>query len=78
VGLVVNLADRTVSFLGFVAKIDAIDAANITFTGDNSKPYAVLVTGDIDRVTGAVSAVIATSATTDSYDLLCKLTNRLF
>jgi len=78
VGLVVNLADRTVSFLGFVAQIESIDASNVSFHGDSTKPYTVLVMGDIDRVTGAVSAAILTTGRTDSYDLLCKVTNRLF
>jgi hypothetical protein len=46
VGLVVNLADRTVSFLGFVAQIESIDASNVSFRGDSTKPYAALVMSD--------------------------------
>ncbi len=69
VGLVVNFADRTVSFSGLVAKIESIDESNLSFRGDT-------LVGDIDRVTGAVGESIITPVTAYRYDLLCKVTNR--
>ncbi len=95
-GLVVNLAEHTVSgFPGIVAHIDSVDATNILFSGEGPVMYrgqpttglgTVSVEGQIDRVTGAVLAnkmqfaggkdnkVIAN----DSWELFCKVTNRLF
>jgi hypothetical protein len=88
IGLVVNLGERTVSgFAGIVARIAKVDAAHISFGSTvkrsllsfRSEPAAsVTVMGDIDRVTGAVSATIMTTATASSYDLICKPTSRLF
>ena len=87
-GLVVNLGERTVSgFAGIVARIAKVDAAHISFGSTVKRPLlnfrsepaaSVTVIGDIDRVTGAVSATIMTTATASSYDLICKPTSRLF
>ena len=85
IGVVVNLTDRTVSFLGYVAQIDSIDAADVTFSGETkvkmggqSTGVGVYVMGDIDRVTGAMSAATMSTASTHSYELVCKVANRLF
>jgi len=65
-GLVVNLAEHTVSgFPGIVAHIDSVDATSILFSGEGPVMYrgqpttglgTVSVEGQIDRVTGAVLA----------------------
>ncbi len=83
-GFVVNLADRTVTFGGYVAKIERVDDASISFRGEktlairNVQAGAVIVTGHIDRVTNAVSATTKTAAVAFTYDLLCKPVSRLF
>lgn len=91
-GLVVNLAEHTVLFDGVLAHIDKIDAATISFNGegDVSLPGTgtlgkVSVFGEIDRVTGAVSATTANTSAmdnkvvgTENYDLVCRVTKRLF
>jgi hypothetical protein len=87
-GLVVNLGERTVSgFAGIIARIAKVDAAHISFGSTvkrsllnfRSEPAAsVTIIGDIDRVTGTVSATVMTTATASSYDLSCKPTSRLF
>lgn len=87
-GLVVNLPDQSVAgFGGIVAHIDRTDAAGISFsgTGPLGVPSAkggqvgtITVMGELDRVTGAVSATTLTTATTFSWELLCKPTKRLF
>jgi hypothetical protein len=85
-GLVVNLAERTVSGFSVVARIDRADAVSISFSNQNS-PYlggAYSVKGGIDRVTGAAWATTALEASdkkiimNDTYNLVCKVTNRLF
>jgi hypothetical protein len=87
-GLVVNLGERTVSgFAGITARIAKVDAAHISFGSTvkrsllnfrSESAASVTIIGDIDRVTGAVSATIMTTATASSYDLICKPTSRLF
>ena len=87
-GVIVNFADRTVSgFAGIVARIAKFDAAHVPFgstskkslLGFRAKPEgSVTVIGEIDRVTGVVSATAMTPETTYSYDLICKPATRLF
>jgi hypothetical protein len=83
-GFVVNLADQTVTFGGYVAKIDRVDDASISFHGEqalsigNRQAGTIIVTGHIDRVTNAVLATTKTSAVAFTYDLLCKPVSRLF
>ena len=67
-GVVVNLAEGTVSFTGYVAPIVA-DAAVISF---ESEDPSVLAAGDIDRVTGEMTAVTGRGVVVISYELLCK------
>ena len=86
IGVVVNLDERTVSFMGYVARINAIDAANISFGGKQPEPnsdFIATISGDIDRVTGSVEATIKPTDPSLSYfrthySLLCRLNNRLF
>jgi hypothetical protein len=78
-GIVVNLAERTVSFSGYVVGIEKVDAANISFGGQyRYSGVDISVHGDIDRVTGAASIMTYTTATASNYDLLCKPANRMF
>jgi len=67
--LVVNFAERTVSFSGHSAGIDKADVAHISFSGESNAVH-----GEIDRVTGAMWATTASNATTLAYKLLCKPT----
>jgi hypothetical protein len=83
-GFVVNFADRTVTFGGYVAEIDGVDDTYISFRGERELSIAsvpngnVVVTGHIDRGTNAVSATTKTSAAAFTYDLRCKPVSRLF
>src|SRR6516165_1806232 len=65
-GMVVNLAERTVSFDGHVAHIDHVDAAVIYFGGDSVKD----TTGYIDGKTGAMTA-ITNMDRNEYYELVC-------
>jgi hypothetical protein len=85
VGVVANLNERTVSFMGWVAPINNVDAAGINFNG---KPVGgpegdtQRIDGYLDRVTGHMIADTTTSSLNspirDHYDVLCKVTNRVF
>jgi hypothetical protein len=81
VGVVVNLAERTVSFTGFVAQIDHADTAVIEFSGNDPKTkkgFNSNTSGYIDRVTGAMNATTFEETTRMNYDLLCKPASRVF
>ena len=65
--IVVNFADKTVSFSGHSAGIDKADVAHISFSGENNAVH-----GEIDRVTGATWATTASATATLAYKLLCK------
>jgi hypothetical protein len=86
-GVVVNLVENTVSFGAYVVKIDAVGAANITFSGESKvqlsgvlgKPaVTVSIMGDLDRVTGHLTATQFSPAMTFNFDLICKPAGRLF
>ena len=53
-GLVVNLDERTVFFLGYVAPIEDLDEASIKFGGTQTVDYGfgIAIRGNIDRATG--------------------------
>jgi hypothetical protein len=81
-GLVINLAERTVTGFSsdFVAHIDRTDDVSISFSGAGSSAH---LSGEMDRVTGATSAMLTVwlgkeILVQDLYDLECKVTNRLF
>ena len=90
VGLVVNLTEKNVSFAGYVAPIVEVDATIISFGGSldvssdlpgeklGLPPMSVVVSGDIDRVTGAFEAMIYAVGTAAKWDLFCKPTKSLF
>ncbi len=87
VGVVVNLNERTVSFGGFVARVTDVDAANIHFAGSLIRnTYPTSIVGDIDRVTGHMFArtevsdlkPASESVEINSYEMLCKATDRVF
>ncbi len=87
VGFVVNFVEQTVSFSGSVAHIDKLDAANIHFHSDETDQDGTSVTidGDVDRVTGALSAERAISATRSGkpykawqfWEMFCKPAKRM-
>jgi hypothetical protein len=64
-GIVANLNERTVSFMGFVAPISSVDAAVINFDGETTgqggqiasvSGFTVRTDGRLDRVTGHMVA----------------------
>jgi hypothetical protein len=65
-GVVVDLAEHTVSFAGYVAHIENVDGANVFFGGGEDR-----ATGDIDRVTGVMSATTVSGDVGTSYELFC-------
>jgi len=89
-GVVANLNERTVSFMGFIAPIALVDAASISFAGEDVGPkVAPGIDGILDRVTGHMVADTSTYETKklsdlnsviikDHIDVLCKATNRVF
>jgi hypothetical protein len=67
--VVVNLAEQTVSFGGFVAPINTADAANVTFGGTPIGTLAqiaskegdeIYINGTLDRVTGHMEVSTST------------------
>jgi hypothetical protein len=66
--LVVNFAERTVSFSGHLVGIDKADVAHVSFSGENNAVH-----GEIDRVTGITWATTDLDAKTFVYKLLCSL-----
>ncbi len=85
-GLVVNLAQHTL--VGFVplARITRLDDVNVDFSGETGAALggSSSVTGGIDRVTGAtwintfLTAKDGKIVSSQAYDLVCKVTSRLF
>jgi copper chaperone CopZ len=68
---VVDLAEQTVSFAGFVAQIETIDGA-VVFFGSGIDPAI----GNIDQVTGVMSATTMKGNLATSYELFCKPVTR--
>jgi hypothetical protein len=68
-GLVVDFAERTISFQSHLVGIDKADVARISFSGENNAVH-----GEIDRVTGVMWATTDSNVTTFVYNLLCKPT----
>ena len=82
-GVVINLDEQTVFFLGYVAPIYDVDEASINFGGRQVVDYGFSITirGNIDRVTGRMDATTALSdptkhpdpnTATVHYDVVCK------
>jgi hypothetical protein len=68
-GVVANLRERTVSFMGFIASIGTVDAAAINFNGEQLGPagqiagkagLTIRIDGILDRVTGHMVADVWT------------------
>jgi hypothetical protein len=94
-GLVVNLADKTVTGFDVAVPIEHADAASISFegkapkicrqfNGDHFENGTISLSGELNRVTGVLIVTTSTKATwskeadDDYYELVCKVTNRLF
>jgi hypothetical protein len=86
-GVVVNLTEKTViGFVGIVANIYKSDNTTISFQGRETFPLETVVTGSMDRITGAVSVIINSMGDDDtpssmvSLELTCAPTptKRLF
>ena len=71
-GVVVNLAERTVSFDGRIAHIDHVGAGAIFFGGDSLKD----TTGYIDGKTGAMTATNMDG--NEYYELVCPAATAAF
>ena len=71
VGVVVDLAAQTVSFVGYVAHIENLDATAIFFGSGIDA-----ATGDIDRASGVMSATTMKGNLATSYELFCKPVTR--
>ena len=67
VGLLLDLAEHKVSFAGYVAHTEDVDGANIFF--GSAEDHA---RGDINRVTGLMSATTVSGNVDTSYELFCK------
>jgi hypothetical protein len=88
IGAVVNLADKTVSFAGFTAPFNKVDAANIYFHGTSRNQLGMdeTVDGNLDRVTGSVEASVTSTlgggsksySSTSFWSMVCKPATRLF
>jgi hypothetical protein len=85
VGVVVNLNEQTVFFLGYVVPIDEVDVASINFGARQIVDYgfSVVITGTLDRLTGRMHATTVTSDPTNPndpniaalhYDVVCRAT----
>jgi hypothetical protein len=85
-GIIVNLTDRTVTFMDYVTPITNSSATNVSFMGRQApvvgglklKPFTI--DGTIDRVTGAVSVGWwhEQVGNNSQWDLTCRLATRLF
>ena len=82
-GVVVDLDEQTVFFLGYVAPIEGVDGASIHFGGRQSVDYgfSVEISGNIDRATGHMDVTLVMSDPTQPrdpitaaihYDMVCK------
>jgi hypothetical protein len=84
--IIVNLADRTVAFMDYVAPIAGITATIVSFRGQQEhvvsgvklKPFTI--EGSIDRVTGSarVDWYHENVGDNSSWELTCRPATRLF
>jgi hypothetical protein len=82
-GIVVNLADQTVAFGGYVVGVSRMDAASVSFGGQSVSSWegiktTVSIDGNVDRVTGALHLTQQSIDHSLWFDLGCTPTNRLF
>jgi hypothetical protein len=83
-GLVVNLEEQTVFFLGYVVPIESVNEASIKFGGTQAVDYGfrVAIIGNMDRTTSRMEATMVMSDPTQQpndpkiaaihYELACK------
>src|SRR3974390_956140 len=62
IGVVGDAGAKTVSFTGYVARITEVDAAMVSFEGQDSS-HISSVSGSIDRVTGSMTAMSSSGNT---------------
>ena len=67
VELIVDLAERKVSFAGNVAHIEEVDGTNVFFGSNEDK-----ATGEINGDSGLMSATTVSGDVHSSYELFCK------
>jgi hypothetical protein len=90
-GVMVNLEEQAVILLGgYVSRITDVDSANINFRGEppisgqNDYGYSYVIMGNINRLTGHMDATVITlnrkekPVSREHYDVLCKVTHRMF
>jgi hypothetical protein len=81
-GVVVNLDEQTVFFLGYVVPIESVDEASINFGARQTVDYgfSIAITGHIDRASGRTVVTTVTldptkpndpSIATLRYDVIC-------
>jgi hypothetical protein len=82
-GMVVNLAEQTVTFGGHIVGISGADAANVSFSGQFLSSWVgirttVSIDGSVDRVTGTLHVTELSTDHSLWFDLNCQPTSRLF
>jgi hypothetical protein len=84
-GVVVNLDEQTVFFLGYVVPIESVDEASINFARQTvDYGFSIAITGHIDRASGRTVVTTVTldptkpndpSIATLRYDVICATTS---
>jgi hypothetical protein len=84
-GVVVNLDEQTVFFLGYVVPIESVDEASINFARQTvDYGFSIAITGHIDRASGLTVVTTVTldptkpndpSIATLRYDVICATTS---
>jgi hypothetical protein len=82
-GVIVNVDEQTVFFMGYLVPIESVDEASINFGGMQVADYGfnVAIRGHVDRLTGRMDATTVLSDPTKvpdpniatvHYDVVCK------
>lgn len=84
-GIIVNAADRTVTFANYVVPVTGINATLVNFNGRQPSPLGIkggefTIDGSIDRVTGytAIDFYYVNVGNNSSWELVCKPAKQLF
>ena len=85
-GIIINVADRTVRFENYVVPITSVAETLVSFNGQQQSVFAglklppVLIDGSIDRVTGyaTINFLYETVGNNRSWELTCRPATRLF
>jgi hypothetical protein len=82
-GVIVNLANRTVTLMGYVLPITTVNSTQVGFNGEQNrgmKGLSYSVSGVIDRVTGQteVDFMYERIGNNSHYELTCRPANRMF